>query len=125
MPATNSISKENTMSDCIFCKIVSKTIPADIIKESNYAILIKDKSPKAPHHVLALPKEHAPHIGEVQSESDILETLALLCEYAYDNGLEKTGFRIIINSGKDAGQTVDHYHAHLLGGAKLKDDLGA
>ncbi len=111
--------------NCIFCKIVNKEVTADIMKEDYSAILLKDKNPKAPHHVIAIAKEHSPHIGEVESESDILSTLALLCEYAYENGLDQSGFRIVTNAGADAGQTVGHYHAHLLGGAKLKDDFGA
>ena len=110
--------------DCIFCKIVNKEISADILKENPEAILIKDKNPKAPHHVLAMSKEHSSHIGEVLFAGDILSPLALLCEYAYDNKLDKSGFRIVTNAGPDAGQTVGHYHIHLLGGAKLKDDFG-
>jgi len=113
------------MDDCIFCKIANKEIPADILMETDYALLVRDRNPKAPHHVLALGKEHDIHVGEVQSSDVIVHSIGLLCAYAYENGLEETGFRIVTNAGKDAGQTVEHYHAHLLGGAKLKDDFGA
>jgi histidine triad (HIT) family protein len=111
--------------DCIFCKIANKEIAAEILKDTYHAILLKDKNPKAPHHVLAISKSHSTHLGEVMFAEDILGTLALLCEYAYENKLDKSGFRIVANAGADAGQTVNHYHVHLLGGAKLKDDFGA
>lgn len=118
--------KEPHMNDnCIFCKIANKEVTADILKENQGAILLRDKNPKAPHHVLAVAKLHSPHIGEVQDYEDILSTLSILCEYAYENGLDQSGFRMVTNAGKDAGQTVEHYHVHLLGGAELKGDFGA
>lgn len=113
------------MDDCVFCKIVSKEIPVQPLIELEHAILIRDKNPMAPHHVLAVCKEHADSIHEIDYDFVLVEMLALLCKYADANGLHESGYRIVINTGKDAGQTVKHFHAHLLGGATLKNDFGA
>ena len=113
------------MSDCIFCKIVSGEIKTEFVDEMIDAVLIKDKNPLAPHHVLAISKEHASSGCEMRTSDAILDMYAMLCAYAYKNGLDKTGYRILTNSGKDAGQTVNHFHMHLLGGAELKNDFGA
>jgi histidine triad (HIT) family protein len=113
------------MTDCIFCKIVSKKIPVEPLAEYEGAILIRDKNPIAPHHVLAIAKEHVSSIHELDYEFTLLEMLALLCNYAEQNKLNESGYRIVINTGKDAGQTVPHFHAHLVGGATLKNDFGA
>jgi histidine triad (HIT) family protein len=115
------------MSDCIFCKIVSGNIPVQIISENDSAILINDKSPMAPHHVLAIVKEHFDNAGELYG-LDMMAILAnvftLFDHYVITNNLNKSGYRIIVNSGPDAGQTVKHLHFHLLGGAALKNDFG-
>lgn len=113
------------MTDCIFCKIVSQEIPVEPLAETEQAILIKDKNPIAPHHVLAVTKEHVANIHELDYEFALLDMLALLCQYADDHKLHESGYRIVINTGKDAGQTVQHFHAHLLGGTTLKNDFGA
>lgn len=117
------------MSDCIFCKIVSKDIPVKPLAENGSAILIQDKNPMAPHHVLAIVKEHYNNVGELSGldmAGILFNMFQLLDNYVFDNSLDlENGYRIIINTGKDAGQTVQHFHIHLLGGATLKNDFGA
>jgi histidine triad (HIT) family protein len=115
------------MTDCIFCKIVSGDIPAQIIDENDSAILIKDKNPMAPHHVLSIVKEHFDDVGELYGLDSmaILHNVYMLFDfYVIANNLNKSGYRIITNSGPDAGQTVKHLHFHLLGGSPLKNDFG-
>lgn len=116
------------MDDCIFCKIASGKIPVQPIADNISALLIKDRNPMAPHHVLCISKSHYANIIE-PAGLDLAGLMAnmfiLLQNYAKENGLDQSGFRIIMNTGKDAGQTVQHLHIHLLGGATLKNDFGA
>ena len=116
------------MKDCIFCKIVARDISVEIIDENDSAILIADKNPIAPHHVLAIVKEHYDNAGEMfglDMAGILYNIFNMLFVYADKNGLDKTGYRIITNTGSDAGQTVKHVHFHLLGGAPLKNDFGS
>lgn len=116
------------MSDCIFCKIVSKDIPVKPLAENGSAILIQDKNPMAPHHVLAIVKEHYNNVGELSGldmAGILFNMFQLLDNYVQAHKLDETGYRIITNTGKDAGQTVQHFHIHLLGGSLLKNDFGA
>lgn len=116
------------MDNCIFCKIASGQIPVAPLAENDSAILIKDKNPMAPHHVLCISKDHYANINEPNG-MDMIGLMAnmfqLLQNYTEEAGLDKTGHRIIINTGSDGGQTVQHLHIHLLGGAPLKNDFGA
>lgn len=116
------------MTDCIFCKLANGTIPTTKLAENGGAFLIADRNPMAPHHVLSISKEHRDNVGEPYG-LDLAALLAymfdLLLNYAVDEGLDRTGYRILINTGKDAGQTVNHFHIHLIGGATLKNDFGA
>ncbi len=111
------------MSDCIFCKIANGEIPSDFVYEDDNVVAFKDLSPQAPVHVLVVPKKHhANIIDDVPAAT--LESMSLAAKkIAEDNGLDKTGFRCIMNTGADAGQTVMHLHMHVLGGAKLGEGL--
>lgn len=116
------------MSDCIFCKMACGEIKVPFIEQNGSAFLIKDKNPVAPHHVLCISMDHYDNVGEPYGldQAGLLSNMfELLTEYATENGLDKTGYRILINTGKDAGQTVNHFHIHLIGGATLKNDFGA
>ena len=107
--------------DCIFCKIIKKEIPASIIYEDDNIIAFNDIEPKAPVHVIIIPKKHIPTISEIGPEDKELvgEILLVAPKIARQKGVSETGYRLIVNKGKDAGQTVDHLHFHLLGGKKL------
>ncbi len=108
------------MSDCLFCKIVKKEIPCDLVLESENYLAFKDIDPKAPLHILVIPKKHFEDITELSFQD--LELTAGLMEMvskvAQSENLEK-GFRVVLNTGPDAGQSVQHVHAHVLGGRSL------
>lgn len=109
------------MEECSFCRITSKEIPSKISAESAGAIAFHDINPQAPVHVLVVPKEHIPSLLHVRdSDSEILAELVLLArKSAITEKIEETGFRLVLNCGPDAGQSVDHLHLHLLGKRKL------
>lgn len=105
---------------CIFCKIIQKQIPSNPVLETKHTIVIKDIHPKAPTHLLLLPKIHIPHMGTLTADT---------VDYAADLGLcvaklsktlpDDAGFNIISNNGRSAGQSVDHLHWHFLSGKNL------
>ncbi len=104
------------MTDCIFCKIIARQIPADIVDEDDNILVFKDIHPKASTHLLIVPKVHIDSLASLtQKESELAAHLMLkLPEVARKMGLE--GFRTVINTGREGGQVVFHLHAHLLGG---------
>lgn len=110
----------STASDCLFCKISSGAIPADIIVENDVALAFRDIYPKAPTHVLVIPKSHFSDVDELTASDPNLagELLALASEVARLEGLG-SGYRIVTNIGEDAGQSVAHVHFHVLGGRSL------
>jgi len=107
-------------TDCLFCKIAAGDIPADIVYSDDKVIVFKDIAPKAPIHLLIVPREHVESLAELNPEHDALiaHMMRLLPKIAKDQGLEG-GFRTTINTGKDGGQVVFHLHIHLLGGQKF------
>lgn len=107
--------------DCIFCKIANKEIPAEIVYTNEKVIAFKDIKPVAPIHLLIIPKKHILSFNhlEAQDRELIGELLLAAQKLAKAKGVAKTGYRLIFNIGKDAGQTVDHLHLHLIGGKKL------
>lgn len=103
------------MSDCIFCKIAAGDIPCNKVYEDEHVLAFHDLDPKAPFHVLLIPKTHIGSVAEITPENSglaahLLETAAKL---ARQEGLEG-GFRLVANTGEDAGQTVQHLHIHML-----------
>ncbi|MCY4329738.1 MAG: histidine triad nucleotide-binding protein [Endozoicomonadaceae bacterium] len=105
------------MTDCIFCKIVEGTLAADIIYEDDFCIAFKDLYPKAPVHVLVIPKKHIENLAALRAEDQPLmgHMLLKLTGIAESQGLED-GFRTITNTGPGGGQEVYHLHFHILGG---------
>jgi len=107
-------------SDCLFCKIIRKEIPAKIAFEDEQVIGFHDIQPAAPVHVLFVPKRHMDSILQAPAEEPVVSLLSnRAVKVAEELGLQRTGFRLLINYGPDAGQTVHHLHLHLLGGATL------
>lgn len=106
---------------CVFCKIVNKEIPADIVYEDEKYMAFKDINPKAPIHILIIPKEHIEKLADIDdTNKGIIGDMAVVAnKVAKQLGIDKTGYRIVINNGPDAGQEVYHIHMHLLGGKKL------
>ena len=110
------------MPDCLFCGIASGEIPAKTVRESSRSIAFRDINPQAPTHVLVIPREHYPDLVALAAAGDgLLEEVALLAHaVAVDDGVAGTGYRVVFNTGPDAGQTVQHAHAHVLGGRRLE-----
>ncbi len=108
------------MADCIFCKIAAGELPAEKVYEDEQVVVFRDINPKAPVHLLLIPREHFSGLDELKPEHDALmgHMLRLMPKLAKEQGLE-SGFRTIINTGKGGGQEVFHLHIHLLGGSGL------
>lgn len=109
--------------DCIFCGIVAGEIPAKEVARSAHAVAFHDLNPQAPVHVLVVPVAHAADAGEALShpngERVIAELMRLGVEVARELHLEDRGYRFVINTGKDGGQSVHHLHLHVLGGRQM------
>lgn len=110
------------MPDCLFCGIASGEIPAKTVRESSRAIAFRDINPQAPAHVLVIPREHYPNLAALAAAGDgLLDEVATLAgQIAQDEGVADRGYRVVFNTGADAGQTVHHVHAHVLGGRPLE-----
>jgi histidine triad (HIT) family protein len=106
--------------DCLFCKIVAHTIPSDIVLENEHAVVFKDIRPQAPVHALAIPKKHIVGIHEAKPEdAATLGELLLAARTAAEKLALPNGYRLVVNQGPDAGQSVFHLHVHILGGRAL------
>jgi histidine triad (HIT) family protein len=105
----------------IFEKIIAREIPADILHEDELCVVFRDVSPKAPTHILVVPKKPLPRIAEADAgdESLLGHLLLTAARVARAEGIEESGFRVVINNGRDGGETVPHLHVHLLGGRPL------
>ncbi|MGB9839235.1 histidine triad nucleotide-binding protein [Thermovenabulum sp.] len=104
--------------ECIFCKIIKKEIPSNIVYEDDNIIAFKDINPQAPVHLLVVPKKHIPNLLEIEEKDSflILEITRVIKELAKTYNIDDRGFRVVINTGDEGGQTVHHLHFHLLGG---------
>jgi histidine triad (HIT) family protein len=108
------------MAECIFCKIVEGKIPAARVAESEHALAFADINPVAPAHVLVIPKQHVPTMNDVTDWSLMSHVFELAARVAKERGLDKTGWRSVINTGRDANQLVQHVHLHVIGGRQLE-----
>jgi histidine triad (HIT) family protein len=111
------------MEDCVFCNIINKTIESELLFENKNMIVIKDILPKAPVHLLIIPRQHILSINHIQGENEGLlgEMLLVAKEMAKKFGVDETGYKLIFNVGRDGGQVIAHLHMHLLGGKKLSE----
>ena len=109
------------MSDCVFCKIINKEITAPRVYEDEHVVVIKDINPQAPTHLLALPRKHYSAIHEVPAaESALLADLfTAVIKVVEREKLAQAGYRLVVNSGDRAGQTVQHIHVHVLSGRSM------
>ncbi len=107
-------------TDTIFSKIINRQIPADIVYEDDLALAFKDVHPQAPVHILVIPKKPIPQLAEAETEDNVLlgHLLLVAKQVAEQVGLTN-GYRVVINNGADAGQTVFHLHLHILGGREM------
>ncbi|MZP28804.1 HIT domain-containing protein [Heliobacterium undosum] len=111
----------NLLSECIFCRIIRREIPAQIVYEDEQVVAFRDINPVAPTHILIIPREHIASVAEATPEHQALLGQLLLAapRIAEKIGIERDNFRLVINTGADAGQTVFHIHVHLLAGRPL------
>ena len=109
------------MSDCLFCKIVNRQIPASIVYEDDRVLAFNDINPQGPTHVLVIPKQHIPTLNDLAPEHDAIvgELARRAAAIAKERGISAGGFRTVFNTNADAGQTVFHVHLHLIGGRRL------
>lgn len=110
------------MPTSLFEKIISRELPADIVLETEHALVFRDIEPQAPIHLLAVPKKRFHRIAEVpDTESDLLGKVLLAAKLAaHEAGLDQEGYRLVINNGPNGGETVPHLHIHILGGRKMQ-----
>ncbi len=109
------------MQNCIFCKIIAREIPSDIVYETENVIAFTDIHPDAPVHVLILPKKHYPTTFELSGQAPEIfgEMLQAASSIAREKKIDRSGFRLILNTNADGGQEVFHVHMHLLGGEPI------
>lgn len=114
------------MPDCLFCKIASGEIPAEIVYQDDQVTVFKDIKPAAPVHLLVIPNAHIPSVGAMdEGDIDLFGRLFLTAKKAAQlSGIEESGYRLIVNNGPDAHQEVFHIHMHLLGGGEMKHPMG-
>lgn len=109
------------MDDCIFCKIVSGDIPAEIVYQDDDVLAFRDLNPQAPTHALMIPRRHISTLNDLQdSDAELMGKLVLAAaRVARQEGFDEAGYRTVLNCNADAGQTVFHIHLHLLGGRRM------
>jgi histidine triad (HIT) family protein len=104
---------------CLFCRIIRKEIPAKIVAETDDCIAFRDVNPQAPVHILVVPREHIPSLNQLTDSTVVSRLSALAAQLAEREGIAERGYRTVINTNADAGQTVFHLHLHLLGGRHM------
>jgi histidine triad (HIT) family protein len=109
------------VQDCLFCKIVAREIGSDIVYESEKVLAFRDINPQAPTHVLVIPKRHVVSAAELGAEhaDELVEIFEVCNEVARNEGIDSSGYRIVTNVGRNAGQSIFHLHFHLLGGRPM------
>jgi len=112
------------MQDCLFCKIINKEVPVEIVYENNKVVVFKDIHPKAPIHLLIVPQKHIPSVDhlEIQDKELIGELFLTAQKIAREQRIAQTGYKLVFNVGRGGGQVIDHLHLHLLGGWKSEKE---
>lgn len=106
------------MNECLFCKISAGMIPSDIVYEDEKVLAFRDIDPKAPVHILVIPREHIESLGDITDFDTAAHIISIIKQLSIILGL-KDGFRVVVNTGRDGGQTVGHLHFHLLAGRAM------
>ena len=109
------------MSDCLFCKILDGDIPCDRVYENDQVIAFRDVNPQAPTHILVIPREHISTVNDLTAEdkSIVAEMMLAAQAIAKQEGIEESGYRLVMNCNEGAGQMVFHIHLHILGGRRM------
>lgn len=113
------MNHETSSNECIFCKIIKGEIPSEIIYRDERVIGFKDINPQAPVHILIVPKEHIPTLNDLEDPELGGHILQVAKKIAKELGIDQTGYRVINNCNREAGQVIFHIHFHLLGGRRL------
>jgi histidine triad (HIT) family protein len=113
-----------TEIDCLFCRIVARDLPAEVVHETGTTLAFRDIAPHAPVHVLVVPKQHRPTVVDTAREDPrvLADLLLAAADVVRSEGLEQ-GYRLVVNTGPDAGQTVLHAHVHVLGGKAMTSPM--
>lgn len=108
-------------ADCIFCKVLTGDIPADVVREDEHTVAFRDLEPQAPTHVLVIPRRHVPDVGTlaVEAPDEVAPLFAAVRAVAEQEGVAERGYRSVFNTGAEAHQTVFHAHVHVLGGRAM------
>jgi histidine triad (HIT) family protein len=108
-------------SDCLFCRIIAGELPSAPVYSNDSVVAIRDISPQAPTHILLLSRKHIASVGEVgDADRDLIGRMfAVGAELAKREGIAEGGYRLVVNVGRNGGQTVDHLHVHMLGGRQM------
>jgi histidine triad (HIT) family protein len=104
---------------CLFCRIVRREIPAKVIHEDEHTLAFRDIDPKAPTHVLVIPKVHVASLNEIDDPAFVGRLMLAAKQIAEAEGIAEAGYRTVVNTGSNGGQTVFHIHLHLLGGRRM------
>jgi len=117
-PEERHPTARTTVPDCVFCRIAAGEIPAKLVFSDDRAVAFRDLNPQAPTHILVIPREHVASIADAEARHEpLLGHLVLVAgELARREGVAESGYRLVLNHGPDAGQSVFHIHLHLLGG---------
>ena len=117
-----SVYVRNNMGDCLFCKIVAGQLPSEKVFEDDDFLALKDIHPKAPTHVLVVPKKHIPSLADVSAEDEIMlgRLMHRVALVARDLGVADKGYKVVLNVREHGGQIVPHIHVHILGGERIK-----
>lgn len=111
------------MEACIFCMIARHDIPAAVVYEDEVVLAFDDIHPQAPVHTLVIPKEHYAGLGDTIPDEVLATLMKAIPKVAAIKGVAESGYRTIINTGPDAGQTIEHLHAHVLGGVPMGEGM--
>ena len=106
-------------SKCLFCRIIAKEIPAAIVSENEDCVAFRDINPQAPVHILVIPRQHIASLNDAREASILGQMQLTAAQLAKSEGLSERGYRTVINTNADAGQTVFHIHLHLMGGRAM------
>ena len=112
--------------ECLFCRIISREIPSDIVYQDDEFLAFKDIHPQAPTHILIIPKTHFDSLVEISDQQEkLMGRLVIIAKkLAEKEGVAKSGYRLVLNCGAEGGQVVPHLHLHLIGGRKLDGKIG-
>jgi histidine triad (HIT) family protein len=106
-------------SNCLFCRVIAKEIPAAIVSENEHCVAFRDINPQAPVHILVIPRQHIASLNEARDAQILGQMQLVAAQLAKSEALAERGYRTVINTNADAGQTVFHIHLHLLGGRAM------